>query len=61
MDYVNTSLKSQFKLADRCGARFIVIIGETERNSGIFTVKDKLNNVQENVNKEDILEYINRR
>ena len=60
MDYVNTSLKSQFKLADRCNARFIVIIGEDERKSGIYTIKDKVKGTQDNINKDDILEYMNK-
>jgi len=60
MEYASCSLKSQFKLADRVNARFIIIIGETERISGIYSVKDKVNNTQESIAKEDILAYINK-
>ena len=58
MEYASFSLKSQFKLADRVNARFIIIIGEEERINNVYTVKDKKLNTQENVNKNDILKYI---
>lgn len=34
------SFKSQFKRADRCGARYAVVLGESECASGQYTVKD---------------------
>ena len=58
MEYASFSLKSQFKLADRVNARFIIIIGEEERINNVYTVKDKKLNTQENVNENDILKYI---
>ncbi len=58
IDYNSCSMKAQFKLADRCKARYIVIIGEEERNTNIFTVKDTLLKSQEKIKKEDILNYI---
>ncbi len=38
-DYQGRSLKSQFKQADRLGARFAVVIGESELAKGAATVK----------------------
>lgn len=38
-DYQGRSMKSQFKLADRLRARYVVVIGETELQSGQATVK----------------------
>ena len=61
MEYSSYSLKSQFKLADRVNARFIVIIGEEERKTNVYTIKDKKLNIQENVNKDNILNYIKER
>lgn len=40
MDYSTTSLKSQFKSADRLNAKYIAIIGETERNEGCVMLKN---------------------
>jgi histidyl-tRNA synthetase len=34
------SFKSQFKRADRCGARYAVVLGQDEIASGRYTVKD---------------------
>ncbi|WP_067621563.1 histidine--tRNA ligase [Alicyclobacillus acidiphilus] len=39
-DYQGRSLKSQFKLADRLQARYVVVIGESELQSGKATVKN---------------------
>ena len=58
IDYSSNSMKSQFKLSERCNARYIVIIGENERNSGIYTVKDTINKTQESVRKEDLVKYL---
>ncbi len=58
MDYVNNTLKQQFKLSDRCKAHFIGIIGETERNSGTITIKNTASGKQEIININQILEYI---
>ena len=41
--------KSQFKKADREGARFAVVIGEDEAAAGDYTVKNMLTGAQERV------------
>jgi histidyl-tRNA synthetase len=38
--------KRQFKIADREGARFVVIIGEDEMQSGCLTLKNMQNGEQ---------------
>ncbi len=40
LDYMNRNLKGQFKLADRLNTKYIIIIGEEEVKSNIFTVKN---------------------
>ena len=60
MDYKNYSLKQQFKLTEKLNPNYIIIIGEEERTSGIFTVKNTQNNTQEKVKKENIVIYIKR-
>lgn len=39
-DYMNRNLKSNFKQADRLNSRYIIIIGEEEKNEHILTIKD---------------------
>jgi len=41
------SFKSQFKRADRCGARYAVVLGEDEIERGIYTVKDLRGNEEQ--------------
>ncbi len=38
-DKTGRSLKAQFKFADKQGAEYVVVIGESERNSKCYTVK----------------------
>ncbi|MEI6700885.1 MAG: histidine--tRNA ligase [Actinomycetota bacterium] len=38
--YGNRSMKSQFKTADRSGARFAIVIGERELEAGTVTIRD---------------------
>jgi histidyl-tRNA synthetase len=40
MDHQSRSLKSQFKLADRLGARFVVVVGTDEVATGQVTLRD---------------------
>ena len=58
IDYNSYTMKSQFKLADRLNSKYIVIIGEEERISGEYTVKNTVLKTQEKVNKENLLEYL---
>ena len=58
MDYKNYTLKQQFKLTEKLNPKFIIIIGEEERENNIFTIKDTQNNTQEKVKKENIVSYI---
>lgn len=58
MDYKNYSMKPQFKLCDKVNPKYIIIIGENERLSGIYTVKNCDEKTQENIKKEDILTYL---
>jgi histidyl-tRNA synthetase len=40
MAYVERSLKTQMKNASKTGARFVALIGSTERDAGIATMRD---------------------
>lgn len=61
MDYINTSMKTQFKLADRTNAKFIIIIGEEERNNNVVTIKNTITKTQETVKDIDVLSYLKER
>ena len=58
IDYVSHNLKPQFKLAERCKARYLVMVGEDEVKCGIYKLKDTVNNTETMMSKEDILKLI---
>lgn len=58
MDYKNMSMKPQFKLCDKVNPRYIIIIGENERLTEMYTVKNCTHKTQENINKYQIIDYI---
>lgn len=58
MDYKNMNMKPQFKLCDKLNPKYIIIIGEEERESGNLTVKNCLLKSQEIVNVKKIIDYI---
>ena len=58
INYYERSMKSQFKSADRKGARFIAIIGEDEMNNGVVTLKDAVLQTQETIKCEELIEYL---
>ena len=58
IDYNSCAMKAQFKLADRLNAKFIVIIGEEERLSSVYTVKNTELKTQEKINKNEIIRYM---
>jgi len=57
-DYLQRSLKAQMKYAGKIPARFAIIIGEEEINSGFYTVKDLDAGEQQKVEGGKIFEYI---
>ncbi|MDR2713172.1 MAG: histidine--tRNA ligase [Clostridiales bacterium] len=56
-DLLGKSLKSQLKSADKQGARFVIIIGEDELQSGLYQVRDMAESFQELVPDEDLLSF----
>jgi histidyl-tRNA synthetase len=55
------SVKSQFKHADRAGARFTVIIGDNELKESVAVIKDMQTRTQENIPLSGIQEELIRR
>ena len=58
MDYVSHNLKPQFKLAERCKARYLIIIGEDEVKSGVYKVKDTVEATEQMLTKEEIFKLL---
>lgn len=55
---MNRSLKAQFKYADKKGARFVAVIGESELNEGVAQVKDLRNSFAERIKFEELEKYL---
>jgi histidyl-tRNA synthetase len=56
-DYCDKSLKAQLRIAQKRGARFVVIIGEEEQKKGTVLFKNMEKATQIEVNKEDLIKY----
>jgi histidyl-tRNA synthetase len=61
MDYTGRSLKAQMKIADKLGARFVVIMGEEEIASGSATVRDMSSSEQQSVPISGLMDYVKSR
>lgn len=59
IDHAARSVKAQFKYAGKIGARFVVVIGSNELESGEYTVKDMSDSSSENVKAEEVAAYLN--
>ncbi len=58
MDYNGRNLKSNFKNADRLGAKYIIIIGDEEINTKVLTIKDNVTKEEYKVSVDDLLEFL---
>jgi histidyl-tRNA synthetase len=54
VELVEGKVKRAMELADKLGARFALIIGETELASGRYAFKDMASGTQENLTQEEI-------
>ena len=57
-DYMNRSIKSNFKASDRMHANYIILIGEDEVKSNILTVKDNQTKEEFKVALKDIIDFL---
>jgi histidyl-tRNA synthetase len=60
MDFLNRSLKAQFKTANTSGVRYVCVIGEDELRSGKVTLKDMETGEQQTLTMNEGLEYLER-
>lgn len=58
MDYNNRNLKNNFKNADKLGTKFVIIIGEEEKNTNIITIKNNETKEEYKVNIEEIIDFL---
>ena len=58
MDFEGRSLKSQMKRANRCGARYTLIIGEDEQKKGAAILRDMATKEQVSVPLDNLAENI---
>src|SRR5512143_2743158 len=60
MDYEGRSVKSQFRRADRSGARFVLVFGEAEDARGAVVFRDMANGKQEEIPKDEAMRRLSR-
>ena len=58
IDSLNRSMKSNFKQADRKKARFILIIGESERNENVLTIKNNHTKKEYKVSIDELIDFL---
>ncbi len=58
VDLMERSVKAQFKYADKKGAHFVAVIGESELNEGAAQVKDMKNSASERVKFTELAQYL---
>ena len=57
-DYQGRSLKSQFKQADKVGARLCLVLGSDELAQGTVTLRDMAAGEQESVARADVVDRV---
>ncbi|MGD9604577.1 MAG: histidine--tRNA ligase [Bacilli bacterium] len=58
LDYKNTNMKPQFKVAENKKARFIIIIGEEEQQNNSYTIKNTFTKAQISIPQSGIIKYL---
>lgn len=60
MDYMSRNFKSNFKQADRLNAKYIILIGNDEIESGILTIKNNITKEEYKIKEEEIIEFFDK-
>ena len=58
LDTLSRNLKSNFKQADRLGAKYIIIIGEEEQKTNILTLKNNKTKEEYKIETEKLIEFL---
>lgn len=57
-DYQNRSVKAQFKAANRYQTKYVIVIGEEEKEKGIVTVRSMANREEKEIGQTDIVKFL---
>lgn len=57
-DYLNRNLKAQFKQADYLKAKYIIIVGEEEREKGFLTIKNNQTKEEVKISDQELNDYL---
>ncbi|MBQ6283113.1 MAG: histidine--tRNA ligase [Bacilli bacterium] len=60
MCYTNRNLKGQFKECDSNNTKFVIIIGEEEKNTEVITIKNNNTKKEYKINRNELVEFIRR-
>ena len=58
MCFTDRNLKGQFKECDYNNTKYVIIIGEEEKNTDILTVKNNKTKEEYKINKNEIISFI---
>lgn len=61
MCLTNRNLKGQFKECDNNNSKYVIIIGETEKETGVLTVKNNNTKEEYKVNRKDLISFMKER
>ena len=59
-DLMNRSVKAQMKYANKIGVEYVVVIGDSELESGVVEIKDMANSTSEQIKIDDICAYLSK-
>ena len=57
-DYNDRNLKNNFKNADKLNSKFVIIIGEEEKETNLLTIKDNETKIEYKIRTEDLLDFL---
>ncbi len=58
MDHQARSLKSQFKVADKIGASFVIVVGPDELASGRYTLRNMIDHTQQELTQVELIQLL---
>ena len=58
MDYNNRNLKNNFKNADRLNTKFVIIIGEEEKDTNILTIKNNNTKEEYKISSDNLIDFL---
>lgn len=61
MCLTNRNLKGQFKECDNNNSKYVIIIGETEKETGVLTIKNNNTKEEYKVNRNDLIAFMKER